>query len=44
MAAGADYVDGQFIVTTVFRMANVDTEKAIDFQFAQPEEYKKLDR
>ena len=44
VAAGADYIDGQFIVTTVFRMANVDTEKAIDFQFSQPEEYKKLDR
>jgi flavin-dependent dehydrogenase len=25
VAAGVDYVDGQFIVTTVFRMANVDT-------------------
>jgi hypothetical protein len=44
VAAGADYVDGQYIVTTVFRMANVDTQKAIDFEFSNPEEYKKLDR
>ncbi|MEJ6394617.1 FAD-dependent oxidoreductase [Gymnodinialimonas sp. 2305UL16-5] len=43
-AAGAEYIDGQFIVTTVFRLANVDTEKAIAFEFANPEEYKKLDR
>jgi len=44
VSAGAEYTDGQFIVTTVFRMANVDTEKAITFEFAEPEEYKKLDR
>lgn len=43
-SAGAEYVDGQFIVTTVFRLANVDTQKAIDFEFAEPEEYRKLDR
>jgi hypothetical protein len=43
-AAGADYTDGQFIVTTVFRLCDVDTQKAIDFEFAEPEEYKKLDR
>ncbi len=44
VSAGAEYIDGQYIVTTVFRMANVDTEKAIAFEFAEPEEYKKLDR
>jgi len=44
VAAGAGYIDGQFIVTTVFRLANVDTEKAIAFEFAEPEEYRKLDR
>ena len=44
VAAGAEYIDGQFIVTTVFRLANVDTEKAIAFEFAEPELYKKLDR
>jgi glycine/D-amino acid oxidase-like deaminating enzyme len=43
-AAGADYIDGQYIVTTVFRLCDVDTEKAIAFEFAEPEEYKKLDR
>jgi hypothetical protein len=44
VAAGAEYTDGQYIVTTVFRIANVDTDKAIAFEFAKPEEYKKLDR
>lgn len=43
-AAGAEYIDGQYIVTTVFRLCDVDTEKAIAFEFAEPEEYKKLDR
>lgn len=44
VAAGADYIDGQYIVTTVFRLANVDTGKAVAFEFAEPEQYKKLDR
>ncbi|GHF39511.1 FAD-dependent oxidoreductase [Seohaeicola zhoushanensis] len=44
VAAGAEYTTGQFIVTTVFRLANVDTDKAIAFEFDHPEEYKKLDR
>ncbi|WP_421979321.1 FAD-dependent oxidoreductase [Roseibium sp.] len=44
VAAGADYIDGQYIVTTVFRLANVDTDKAVAFEFADPEQYKKLDR
>lgn len=44
VAAGADYIDGQYIVTTVFRMANVDTDKAVAFEFSNPDEYKKLDR
>ncbi|ABD56669.1 FAD-dependent oxidoreductase [Jannaschia sp. CCS1] len=43
-AAGADYTDGQYIVTTVFRLCDVDTEKAIAFEFAEPEKYKQLDR
>ncbi|MBL4628036.1 MAG: FAD-dependent oxidoreductase [Roseicyclus sp.] len=43
-AAGAEYTDGQYIVTTVFRLCDVDTEKAITFEFAEPEEFKKLDR
>ena len=44
VAAGADYTDGQFIVTTVFRLCDVDTKKAIEFEFSHPEEYKKIDR
>tara|TARA_B110000977_G_scaffold41009_1_gene55194 strand:+ start:7790 stop:9157 length:1368 start_codon:yes stop_codon:yes gene_type:complete len=44
VAAGANYSTGQFIVTTVFRIANVDTDKAVAFEFADPELYKKLDR
>ncbi|NIA72507.1 FAD-dependent oxidoreductase [Pelagibius litoralis] len=44
VAAGAAYTDGQFIVTTVFRLSDVDTERAIEFEFSHPEEYKKLDR
>ena len=44
VSAGASYIDGQFIVTTVFRLANVDIERAIEFEFAEPETYKKLDR
>lgn len=44
VAAGAEYIDGQFIVTTVFRLCDVDTEKAIAFEFDHPEEYKRLDR
>ncbi len=44
VAAGAEYTDGQFIVTTVFRLSHVDTDKAEAFEYANPEEYKKLDR
>ncbi len=44
VAAGAEYTTGQFIVTTVFRLMDVDTEKAEAFEYANPEEYKKLDR
>ena len=43
-AAGADYTDGQYIVTTVFRLCDVDTDKAEAFEYSNPEEYKKLDR
>ena len=44
IAAGAAYVDGQYIVTTVFRLCDVDTDRAEAFEYANPEEYKKLDR
>lgn len=44
VAAGAKYTDGQFIVTTVFRLTDVDTAKAEAFEYENPKEYKKLDR
>ena len=44
IAAGASHVDGQYIVTTVFRLCDVDTDRAEAFEYANPEEYKKLDR
>lgn len=43
-SAGASYLDGQFIVTTVFRLADVDTAKAEAFEYDNPESYKSLDR
>lgn len=43
-SAGADFVQGEYIVTTVFRLCDVDTDKAEAFEYANPEEYKKLDR
>lgn len=42
--AGADFLDGRYIVTTVFRLADVDTDKAEAFQYDEPEAYKALDR
>lgn len=44
VSAGASYINGQFIVTTVFRLCEVDTDKAEAFEYSHPEEYKKLDR
>ncbi len=41
---GAEFQTGQYIVTTVFRIANVDTDEAERFQFEHPKEYNKLDR
>lgn len=43
-SAGASFTKGQFIVTTVFRLADVDTAKAEAFEYEHPEEFKKLDR
>lgn len=43
-SAGAEFVKGEYIVTTVFRLCDVDTKKAEDFEYANPEEYKKIDR
>ena len=44
VAAGAKYTDGQYIVTTVFRLMDVDTDRAEAFEYDNPDEYKKLDR
>jgi len=43
-SAGAEFIQGEYIVTTVFRLCDVDTDKAEAFEYANPEEYKKLDR
>jgi len=42
--AGADFAQGQYIVTTVFRLANVDTEEAERFEYEEPEEFAKVNR
>ena len=44
VAAGAKYTDGQYIVTTVFRLMDVDTDRAEAFEYDNPQDYKKLDR
>jgi hypothetical protein len=43
-SAGAKFIDGKFIVTTVFRLGNVDTEEAERFAAAEPETFAALDR
>lgn len=43
-AAGAEFTQGQYIVTTVFRLGNVDTAEAERFEYEEPEEYMKLDK
>ncbi|MDF1775197.1 MAG: FAD-dependent oxidoreductase [Rhizobiaceae bacterium] len=43
-SAGASFINGQYIVTTVFRLMDVDTDKAEAYEYANPEAYKKLDR
>lgn len=43
-SAGASFIDGQFIVTTVFRLMDVDTDRAEQFEYQNPDEYKALDR
>ncbi len=44
VSAGAEYTTGQYIVTTVFRLADVDTDRAEAFEYENPEEYKRIDR
>jgi FAD dependent oxidoreductase len=43
-AAGAKFTEGAYIVTTVFRLGNVDTDEAERFAEAEPETFAKLDR
>lgn len=43
-AAGAEFAQGQYIVTTVFRLANVDTEEATRFEYEEPEAFAKVNR
>lgn len=43
-SAGASFATGQFIVTTVFRLMDVDTAKAEVFEYENPEAFKALDR
>jgi len=43
-SAGAPFREASFILTTVSRWGNVDTDRAEAFQFDHPEEFEKLDR
>jgi len=43
-SAGASFIEGAYIVTTVFRLGNVDTDKAEAFQYDHQDEFKKVDR
>ncbi|MBM3521897.1 MAG: FAD-dependent oxidoreductase [Alphaproteobacteria bacterium] len=42
-SAGAPFLHGSYIVTTVFRLGGVDTEAAERFRFEEPEAYRKVD-
>jgi hypothetical protein len=43
-SAGADFSQGQYIVTTVFRLVNVDTDEAERFEYEEPEEFARINR
>jgi hypothetical protein len=42
--AGAPFVHGSYIVTTVFRLGGVDTEEAERFRFEEADKFHELDR
>lgn len=42
-SAGAKFQEASFIVTTVSRWGNVDTDRAEAWQYANPEEFQRLD-
>ncbi|WP_353643200.1 FAD-dependent oxidoreductase [Mesorhizobium sp. WSM2239] len=43
-SAGAAFSQGSFIVTTVFRLGNVDTVEAERFEYEEPEAFAAIDR
>ena len=43
-SAGAGFQEASFILTTVSRWGNIDTDKAEEWQFGNPEEFQKIDR
>lgn len=43
-SAGAPFVQGSYIVTTVFRLGGVDTEENERFELAEPEQFRQLER
>ena len=43
-SAGADFIQGSYIVTTVFRLANVDTDEAERFEHEESEAFAKINR
>lgn len=43
-SAGAAFLHGSYIVTTVFRLAGVDTEEAERFEYEEPEAFAAMDR
>ncbi len=43
-SAGAKFADGAYMVTTVFRLGNVDTDAAERFRWEEPEAYALIDK
>lgn len=43
-SAGAPFVEGAYILTTVSRLGGVDTDEAERFQFEEPERFAEVDR
>ena len=43
-SAGAEFIEGAYIVTTVFRLGDVGTAKAEAFEYDEPAAFKQLDR
>lgn len=42
-SAGASYIDGSYILTTVSRIGGVDLDEAERFEFEEPEKFKEVD-